>query len=239
MKRGILFLIFLAIISIVVFTVKYETEIKTKKQPDLEVPQSTVEISRGSATKKQVIFTFDGGSGAESGEKILEVLKKHNVTGTFFLTGKFVEANPELVRKIVAEGHQVFNHTYNHPYLTKISDGEIAKELEKMNAILESTANVSSKPFFRPPYGDRDAKVLAAAAKAGYRSVYWTIDALDWKEESGETAAQVKNRILLNASPGTIYLMHIGDSITGNILDGVFTEIESRGYKVVSLTEGM
>ena len=200
---------------------------------------SDKEIVRGDTTKQQVIFTFDGGDGTQSADQILNVLVKHHIKGTFFLTGKFIEKNPDLVKRIVAEGNEVFNHTFDHPHLTQLSDEQIMTELADNEAILLSTASTSPHPYFRAPYGDRDRRVLQAAFKAGYESVYWTIDARDWEESTGETAAQVHDNIISNLAPGNIYLMHIGDTITGSILDEVFTEIENRGYKIVSLTQGL
>ena len=134
-------------------------------------PLSSQEITHGDQTKNQVIFTFDGGSGSESGKAILDTYKKHNIKATFFLTGKFVEENPELVRSMVAGGHEIFNHTYDHPHLDEISDQEIIVEFEKMDQVLTRTVGISSKPFFRPPYGSRDQRVLDIAYKAGYQSV--------------------------------------------------------------------
>ncbi len=197
------------------------------------------EITHGNTAKKQVIFTFDGGATVESGDKILEVLKKHHIVGTFFLTGKMVETHPDLVKKIVSEGNEVFNHTYDHPHLPTITDKKIVLELDKMDNTFFALTGTSTKPYFRAPYGDRNAHVLSVASNAGYTSVYWTVDALDWKESSGETARDVKKRILSHVKPGTIYLMHIGDNITGAVLDDVFTTIESRGYSIVSLTHGI
>ena len=200
---------------------------------------SIAEIVRGDTSKKEVIFTFDGGGTDQSADAILKVLAKYHVKGTFFLTGKMVEAHPDLVKRIVADGHEIFNHTYDHPDLTTLTDSEITQELIKFENVLQATAGISPRPYFRAPYGSRDARVRSVAAKDGYRSVYWTVDALDWKEPQGETAAQVKERILSNVAPGTIYLMHVGDSITGSILDDVFAAIESKGYKIVSLTQGI
>ncbi len=214
------------------------------------------EITHGDTSKKQVIFTFDGGSGLQSGKKILEVLANHHVKGTFFLTGKFVEKNADFVREIVSGGHEIFNHTYDHLHLPTLTDGEIVAELDKMDRIFtrivsstsrsmsasvaDATAvSVSSKPFFRAPYGDRDERVADIAFKAGYHGVYWTVDARDWEESTGITAANVTHRIVSSLAPGDIYLMHIGDNITGEILDDVFTTIEKRGYKLVSLTQGI
>ncbi len=215
-------------------------------RPSEEIPpqnQNIIfsEIIHGDRNKKQLIFTFDGGGDSVSTEKILEVLKKHNVKGTFFLTGKFIEDNPDIVRKISAEGNEIFNHTYNHPHLTTLNKEEIISELNNTDEILRRTIGVSTKPYFRAPFGDRNTFVLKIASEAGYRSVYWTIDALDWEEgiEGGKSAEDVKNIILNNVYPGNIYLMHLGDNITGNILDSVFSILEEQGYKIVSLTQGL
>jgi peptidoglycan/xylan/chitin deacetylase (PgdA/CDA1 family) len=200
--------------------------------------QSYTEISWGNRNKNQVIFTFDAGAGNHSLEKILDALKKYNIKSTFFVTGSWVEKNTENTKKISLEGHEIFNHTFTHPYLTKITDEEIKNELNRTEQLIYDLTGKTTKPYFRPPYGDRDQRVLNAASSAGYRSVYWTVDALDWKENESFTADQVKTRIYNNLQPGTIYLMHIGDNITGNILEEVFLYIQSKGYKIVSLSEG-
>lgn len=195
------------------------------------------EIVYADRSKNQVVFTFDGGAGNHSNTEILAVLAKHNVKGTYFLTGKYGELFPNDVRAIHAAGHEIFNHTYSHPDLTTLSATAIAEEFSRTETILKSLTNKTTQPFFRPPFGARNAQVLQAAANAGYRSVYWTTDALDWKP--GITDEEVKKRILDNVKPGTIYLMHIGDDITGRILDEVFTEIKARGYTLASLTEAL
>lgn len=209
------------------------------KSATIKHPTSSHEIVRGDTSKKQVIFTFDGGDGAQSGEQILAALAKHHVTGTFFLTGKFVEANPMLVKKMVAQGNEIFSHTYDHPHLTGIDDASIAQEFSRMEHVLQGVTGISPRPYFRAPYGDRDDRVLKNAFKDGYQSVYWTVDALDWEQKQGKTADEVRARILDNLAPGNIYLMHFGDTITGSILDDVFTKIEAQGYKLVSLTQGL
>ena len=200
---------------------------------------SDKEIYRGNDSKKQVIFTFDGGDGNQSTEQILATLAKHHIQGTFFLTGKFIEANPDLVKKIVSGGHLIFNHTYDHKHLTELSDSEVIAELQGMENALSKVTNRTTRPYFRAPYGDRDVRVRKIAAKAGYQSIYWTFDALDWEQKTGMDAMTVENRILNHVTPGSIYLMHLGDTITGSILDDVFTKIESKGYKIVSLTQGL
>lgn len=197
------------------------------------------ELSRGKTDSKQVTFTFDAGSGNQSGEKILAALKLHKIKATFFVTGVWAGKNPDLLKKISAAGHEVFNHTYSHPHLTTITDEEIKTELNKANATISQLTGKTTKPYFRPPYGDRNAHVLEVAAGEGYRSVFWTIDALDWKESEGMTAAAVQKRIIDNLKPGTIYLMHVGDTITGNILSDTLDKISNAGYTVVSLSQAV
>ena len=200
---------------------------------------SATEIVHGDMAKKQIIFTFDAGGKTQSVEGILSVLTKHRVKGTFFMTGKFIAANPDLVKRIAAAGNEIFDHTYDHKDLTTLTSAQIKAELDGMDALLTSTTGMSAKPYFRAPYGARDARVLKIAAADGFQSVYWTLDARDWMESTGETADQVRQRILSNLSPGVIVLMHVGDTITASILDDVFTQIESQGYKIVSLTQGL
>lgn len=203
--------------------------------------ESSREITHGDKTKQQVIFTFDGGSGAQSTDKVLAILAKHGIKGTFFLTGQFVEKNPDYTKRIVAAGHEVFNHTYDHPHLPEISNEQINRQLRRMESDMKAVVGMDyySRPYFRAPYGDRDDRVIAEAFKQGYQSVYWTIDARDWMESTGMTAKEVRNRILNNLAPGNIYLMHLGDTITGAVLDDIFSTIESKGYKIVSLTQGL
>ncbi len=195
------------------------------------------EISHGDTKNNTIILTFDGGSGADSAYKILKVLAQHKIKTTFFLTGKFMDTYPNLVRTMLKEGHEIFSHTYNHPYLTQVSDDEIRHELRVTDQTLMKIAGTSTKPYFRPPYGDRDERVIRIAREEGYQSVYWTIDALDWSV--GETQESVKYRIISTLRPGNIYLIHLGDMISGDILEEVILDIQKRGFTISSLSQGL
>jgi peptidoglycan/xylan/chitin deacetylase (PgdA/CDA1 family) len=234
-------------ISLILVLVVFVFALDIFKIPKYEMPvqpkraNSSTEITHGKIFDKQVIFTFDGGSGIQSADQILAVLAKHNVKGTFFLSGQFVEAFPVLTKKIYLAGNEIFNHTYSHPHLPELKDEEMRNEFNKMDNAMKTIigSDFSTRPYFRAPYGDSDKRVLSTAFKEGYQSVRWTIDAGDWQESEGMTALEVKERILSSLAPGNIYLMHLGDSITGSILDDVFSVIESKGYKIVSLTQGI
>jgi peptidoglycan/xylan/chitin deacetylase (PgdA/CDA1 family) len=240
-RTAILLVIVLTIMSgLYIFNKLADVPAELDEQPtvpfDGKVP---LEISLGDASKKQVIFTFDAGSGTTSVVPILAALDKHDVKGTFFITGKWALQNPELARMIADDGHEIFNHSYDHPHLPELSDEDVTSQLTNTDDVLMSITGSSTKPYFRPPYGDRDERVLKLAAQVGYQSVYWTIDALDWQENEGVTADDVKYTIFSNLQPGMIVLMHVGDTITGSILDEVLTIIEEKGYRAVSLTQSL
>ncbi len=215
---------------------------KEPEIPTLPLPKKEdllLEITIADTGKKQVVFTFDAGAQSISVDSILKSLKKYKLKGTFFVTGNYARKNPDLVRKIAQEGHEIFNHTDNHLNLTKISEASIVAELENADKTISNLTGKTTKPYFRPPYGARDKRVREIAASLGYQCVYWTIDALDWKEGQGITDSYVKKRILDNLRPGTIILMHVGDGITGRILDEVMKEIERKGYMINPLSKSL
>ena len=236
----LLFIVFFAVVAFAIYFILSQTPVQPKiVTKTITTIATTTEITHGDRSKKQIIFTFDGGSTIDSGNQILKILAKHNVKGTFFLTGKTVENYPDFAKQVASAGNEIFNHTYDHQDLTTLTGQEIGNEFAKMEKVLQATVGISPKPYFRAPYGARDTRVLTTAVKNGYTSVYWTVDAMDWEASQGETSAEVRNIILSSLAPGNIYLMHVGDPITGQILDDVFTTIESKGYKIVSLTQGL
>ena len=230
-RLGIFFIFLFCLIILTNPSVIIKEEIKS--------PDSVAEISRGDKTRMQVVFTFDGGSEDFSSEKILDVLARHKVKSSFFLTGKFIEKYPDVVRRMYREGHEIYNHTYDHPKLTLVSDEEIVKQFGDTERALYKIIGRTSKPYFRAPYGDQDERVRRVAHGAGYQSVFWGTDALDWQESMGRTEHEVKSLILSTLTPGNIYLMHLGDNITGNILDEMITTIREKGYNIVSLKQGL
>ncbi len=199
-----------------------------------EIPAGE-EIVRIDTKENMVVFTFDAGSSDVSLTKILEALATHQLTGTFFMTGTWAEKFPEGVKQIAAAGHEIYNHTYSHPHLTQLSDAKILEEFSETEQLVKNLTGKTTKPYFRAPYGERNDHILEVASQSGYQSVYWSTDALDWEESTGMTAEKVRTRVLDNLKPGAIFLMHVGDTITGSILDGLFESIEQKGYQISSL----
>jgi peptidoglycan/xylan/chitin deacetylase (PgdA/CDA1 family)/gas vesicle protein len=193
------------------------------------------EIFRGPADARQVALTFDAGADSDATPMILKALKDANVQATFFLTGKWVEANPGLTKKIAQDGHVIGNHTLSHPDLTKLTDDRVIEQLSATDDLIKQAVGYSSKPLFRFPYGARDARVLRTIAQQGYRSIYWTTDSLDWKPEM--TPEKVKGRVLGGLGNGAIILMHCGSGKTADCLPQLLAEIKNRGYDMVTIPE--
>lgn len=194
------------------------------------------EVSRGSTSSPKIALTFDAGSAGEPADKILRTLAKHGLHCTFFLTGKWIERYPDVCRRIVSEGHEIGNHTYSHPRLTTLSDGEITNQVEKTEQLALRVTGASTKPLFRFPYGARNKHTLSVIGGLGYRSIYWDVDCWD-SVKVGITADQITKRVLDLIGNGSIVLMHCGSQATADALDGLLTQLEQRGYKPVTVSE--
>ena len=161
---------------------------------------------------RAVALTFDAGANSAGLPSILRTLGATGVRATFFLTGNWASANPAGVASIVAAGHRVGNHSMTHPGFTTLSDAQIAQQLAGAQAAI-TAAGADARPLFRFPFGERDARTIAAVNALGYLPVRWTVDTLGWKGTSGGVTAQiVADRVLAGLQPGEIVLMHIGSN---------------------------
>jgi peptidoglycan/xylan/chitin deacetylase (PgdA/CDA1 family) len=186
-------------------------------------------------------LTFDAGANSAGLPRILQGLANAGVPASFFLTGSWAAANPAGVSAIVASGHRVGNHSMTHPGFAGLSDAGIASEVQAAEqAILGSGAD--PRPFFRFPFGERDARTIAAVNNLGYVPVRWTVDTLGWKGTSGGiTAQQVADRVLAALRPGEIVLMHIGSNpddgstLDADALPQIIGRVRAAGYSFVTL----
>ncbi|MCP2247289.1 polysaccharide deacetylase family protein [Lentzea aerocolonigenes] len=199
------------------------------------------DVSRLPTDRKVVALTFDAGANAAGLPSILRTLADQRVHATFFLTGDFAQADPGHVQAILAAGHRVGNHSMTHPYLTRLPDNEIAGELTKAEQVLLRTG-ADPRPLFRFPYGDRDARTIAAVNARGYVAVRWTVDTLGWQgTAAGGSARRVVDRTIEALQPGEIVLMHIGShpddrsTLDADALPDVIAAARARGYEFVTL----
>lgn len=192
--------------------------------------------SRGRTDEKKVALTFNVGTSKE-GEisKLLEVLKNTNTSASFFARGDVAENNPDLIKKIDSAGFHIYNFSYNHPRFTDLPTSGITEQLQKAEDAISQQTGKTTKPFFRPPYGEADQDVLAAVTDAGYCPVTWTVDALDWSTDY--TTEESKERVLSNISNGAIVLMQAGNSVTAEIVPSIISELNGQGYNFVSLED--
>lgn len=198
-------------------------------------PVSAAEIDLGNTSRSAVALTFDAGGPSEPTARILDILAQHHVHVTFFITGDWANLNPDLVRRIHNEGHEIGNHTMHHPDLRTLPDQGICTELNQAEQVISPLTGVTTRPYYRPPYGGRDTRVRGLAAQIGYRTVYWTIDTLDW--QTNATPDSITKIVMDNIKNGAIILMHAGSQVESQTLDGLMTKIEQMGYQVVTVTQ--
>lgn len=189
-------------------------------------------INHGNLQKAQIALTFDAGSDS-NGIRVVDVLKKHGVKSTFFLTGKWVEKYPAYAKQLVQDGHELANHSHNHPNFTQISYSDMLNEVRLAEQTIIKVTGQNPRPYFRFPYGASNSEALKAVGEAGYPfSLHWTIDTIDWKQPSSDVIA---DRILQGASNGDIVLMHIGGINTPEAVDKVIPKLKSRGFELVTI----
>jgi peptidoglycan-N-acetylglucosamine deacetylase len=201
------------------------------------------EITKINTAEKVVALSFDAGANADGVDRVLDILEKENIKGTFFLTGKFIEKYPDKVQKIISSGGDLGNHSYSHPYFTRISNEEIIVELEKTENLL-SEFNAKFKPLFRFPYGDRNTQSQEIINNKNYIDIRWTIDSLGWKGTSGGmTKELVENKVISKTVPGAIIMMHLGSNpddkthLDSEALPKIILELRKQGYEFATLTE--
>ena len=190
-------------------------------------------------TQEQVLYlTFDAGFENGCTGKILDVLKKHNVPAVFFLVGNYIEKNPDLVQRMVEDGHIVGNHTMHHPDMSKISDkAAFQKELQDLEALYQSVTGQEMPKYYRPPQGTYSEENLKMAKELGYRTVFWSLAYVDWKQDDQPTADYAFSKLLPRTHNGAVILLHSTSETNAQILDQLLTRWEDQGYRFASIEE--
>lgn len=183
----------------------------------------------------QIALSFDAAWGNEDTEQILEVLEKHNVKVTFFMTGGWVESYPEDVKAILADGHDLGNHSENHKNMSQISDTEKVEELMTVHEKVKELTGYEMF-LFRPPYGDYDNAVINVAKECGYFTIQWDVDSLDWKDYG---VSSIINTVCnhKHMGNGSIILCHNGATYTADALETLITTLQDKGYTFVPISE--
>jgi peptidoglycan-N-acetylmuramic acid deacetylase len=192
----------------------------------------------GDMSEKVLYLTFDAGYENGCTEKILDILKKHNVPAAFFLVGNYVEKNADLVRRMVDEGHIVGNHTMHHPDMSRLTRKEdFEAELTGLEALFKQTTSKDLPKYYRPPQGCYSQENLKMAKELGYRTVFWSLAYADWNNDSQPTKEQAFEKLLPRIHNGAVVLLHSTSKTNAAILDDLLTEWKKMGYSFATLED--
>ena len=190
----------------------------------------------GNTNEKVLYLTFD--SGYENGctEKILDVLKAHNVRAAFFLVGHYMEQNPDLVRRMVEEGHIVGNHTVHHYDMSKLADkATFQAELTGLEEIFKDITGKDLPKYYRPPQGIYSQQNLEMAQALDYKTVFWSLAYVDWNNDAQPSRQQALDKLLPRTHNGAVILLHSTSKTNADILDELLTTWETQGYRFESI----
>lgn len=188
--------------------------------------------------EKVLYLTFDAGYENGNTPAILDALKKHGAPAAFFVVGNFIEDEPELVKRMVKEGHIVGNHTMTHPDMSAISTQEsFQEELAGVEKLYEDLTGEPMTRFYRPPRGVYSISNLAMADNLGYATFFWSLAYVDWNQEQQPSQEEAFSKLLPRVHPGAIVLLHSTSSTNAEILDELLTKWEGMGYSFAPLTQ--
>lgn len=190
----------------------------------------------GDTTQPVLYLTFDAGYENGCTEKILDVLKKHQVPAAFFLVGNYMEKNADLVRRMVDEGHIVGNHTMHHYDMSKIGSKEtFIKELQELEVLFTGITGKTLPKYYRPPQGVYSRENLEMAKELGYKTVFWSLAYVDWNNDRQPTKEQAFAKLLPRVHNGAVVLLHSTSQTNAEILDELLTKWKEMGYTFASI----
>ena len=192
----------------------------------------------GDTEEKVLYLTFDAGYENGCTAQILDTLKAHNAKAAFFVVGNYLQTAPELVQRMVDEGHLVGNHTEHHWDMSRIADREtFRKELETVEEQYRELTGQEMEKFYRPPQGVYSEENLRMAKELGYKTVFWSLAYVDWYQDDQPTAEQAFSKLIPRIHPGAVVLLHSTSQTNAAILDELIGKWEALGYRFGRLEE--
>lgn len=190
-------------------------------------------------TEEKVIYlTFDCGYENGNTAPILDALKKHNAPATFFVVGHYLESAPDMVKRMVEEGHTVGNHTYHHPDMSKISNkASFQKEMDDVKTLYKEVTGQELSMYYRPPQGKYSTSNLTMAKELGYKTFFWSLAYVDWNVDAQPSHEEALKKLTTRIHPGAIVLLHSTSKTNGEIMDEILCKWEEMGYSFGKLEE--
>lgn len=193
-------------------------------------------LTKGDPSTGCVALTFDmGEKAAGATSQVLDSLKNSGAHATFLLTGQWAEANPLLVKRMVAEGHELGNHSYDHPDFTKIGEAARVSQLSRTEDIAKKIIGLGLKPYFRPPFGAYNDSVRGTLASQGYHLLYWTLDSADWRPEM--EVGDIVERVSTRTKAGDIIVFHGYAEKTGKAIPLILPRLKANKFCFRILSE--
>lgn len=189
------------------------------------------------AQEKTLYLTFDAGYENGNTAAILDALKKHGAPAAFFIVGHYLKSSPDLVKRMVEEGHIVGNHSYRHPDMSQMGREQFQQELGELERLYQETVGQEMAKYYRPPQGKYSEENLKIAKELGYRTIFWSLAYVDWDVERQPTHEEAIEKLTRRAHPGAIVLLHATSKTNGEILDELLAKWEEMGYTFKSLNE--
>jgi len=205
------------------------TTAKAPAQKEAEIPF----IKSGPTDGNRVALTFDDGPMPGVTDRILDELKQRKLHASFFMVGQRIAAAPDLARRVLAEGHDVCNHTYTHPDLTKLPAPQVEVEIQKTTDIMAKELNHRAK-WFRPPFGALRRNQAALLAQRNLGIIFWSVDTRDWSQPGED---KIIGTILGETKAGSIILCHDMHAQTANAAGPVLDGLIERGFTLTTLSE--
>ncbi len=189
-------------------------------------------------TEDKVLYlTFDAGYENGNTPAILDALKKHNAPACFFIVGHYLKSSPDLVRRMVDEGHLVGNHSFNHPDMSSLGRDKFAQELTDLESLYLETFGKEMPKLYRPPQGKFSEGSLKLAKELGYQTFFWSLAYVDWDVDKQPSREDALDKLTRRVHPGAVVLLHVTSKTNGEIMDEILTKWEEMGYSFKSLTE--
>lgn len=186
--------------------------------------------------EKVLYLTFDAGYENGNTEPILDALKKHGISATFFVVGTYIESEPGLIRRMAKEGHTVGNHTWHHPDMSRIATiDSFRRELKAVEDAYREITGQEMAKYYRPPQGKYSESNLKMAQELGYKTFFWSLAYVDWNQKDQPTKEEAFRTLLGRTHPGAVVLLHSTSATNAEIMDELLTRWEEMGYVFKSL----
>ncbi len=192
----------------------------------------------GEGEEKVIYLTFDAGYENGNTEPILDALKRHQAPATFFVVGHYLESAPELVKRMVEEGHCVGNHTYHHLDMSQISDmASFRREMDDVANLFRQITGEELSMYYRPPQGKYSVENLKMAKELGYQTFFWSLAYVDWYQDEQPSREEALEKLTGRIHPGAVVLLHSTSKTNGEVLDELLGEWEKMGYSFRPLSD--